>query len=91
MGHCAGAYAIDWIGELEAWVEGGVAPATVSGRRLPPGPAFGPPPANAPDLGSRPICAYPDIAVYDGSGSDSDPASFTCQSAERGARAGHAP
>jgi feruloyl esterase len=91
MGHCAGAYAIDWIGELEAWVEGGVAPATVSGRRLPPGPAFGPPPANAPDLGSRPICAYPDIAVYDGSGSDSDPASFTCQAAERGARAGHAP
>ncbi len=29
MGHCNGAYAVDWIGALERWVEGGVAPERI--------------------------------------------------------------
>jgi feruloyl esterase len=91
MGHCNGAYEIDFISELEQWVEGGEAPDTLLGRRLPPGPAFGAPPADAPDLGSRPICAYPNVAVYSGSGSDSDPATYSCQATERGARERHRP
>jgi feruloyl esterase len=90
MGHCSGAYGVDWIGELERWVEGGETPDTVLGQRL-PAAAFGAPPAPAQDLGARPICAYPNVAVYSGSGSDSDPASFTCQVAERGARQSHRP
>lgn len=92
MGHCAGSYDIDWIAVLERWVEDGIAPDTVLGRRLPAAGPFGPPPAAAPaDLGARPICAYPDIAVYDGAGPDNDPASFSCQPAERGSRPGHRP
>jgi feruloyl esterase len=93
MGHCSGAYNVDWLTSLEQWVEAGKAPATVSGKRLAAGGPFGAPPAGAaaPDLGARPICAYPQVAVYRGEGSDSDPANFTCQARERGARPGHRP
>lgn len=89
MGHCGGAYGVDWITALEQWVEQGRAPDEVPGKRLPP-MAFGPPPARpaAPaDLGSRPICAYPKEAVYKGSGSGDDPANFACRSGPRGPRA----
>ena len=89
MGHCAGAYGIDWISALEGWVEGGRAPEQLPGKRLPP-QRFGPPaPGAAPpaqDLGSRPICAYPQQAAYKGSGAEGDPASFACKTGPRGAR-----
>jgi feruloyl esterase len=91
MGHCGGAYSVDWITALEQWVEAGKAPDEVSGKRLaparfgPPAPAPGPA-APATDLGSRPICAYPRIAVYKGSGAEGDPASFACKAGSRGAR-----
>ena len=94
MGHCGGAYGVDWITALEQWVEGGHAPDQLSGKRLPPA-RFGPPgpgPAAPPvDLGSRPICAYPQVAAYKGSGAEGDPASFACKVAPRGARTEQAP
>lgn len=94
MGHCGGAYGVDWITALEQWVEGGHAPDQLLGKRLPPA-RFGPPaPAPAPgpagpvaDLGSRPICAYPQQAAYKGSGAEGDPSAFACRVAPRGARA----
>jgi len=94
MGHCGGAYGIDWIGALERWVEQGQAPDQLLGQRLPP-MTFGPPPpgppASPPDRGVRPICAYPQVATYKGSGSDKDPANFVCRPGERGARSGDQP
>ena len=90
MGHCGGAYGVDWITALEQWVEAGHAPDELSGKRLAP-VRFGPPapgPAAPPaDLGSRPICAYPRQAVFKGSGAEGDPASFACRIGPRGARA----
>jgi hypothetical protein len=89
MGHCGGAYGVDWITALEQWVEGGRAPDEVMGKRLAPA-RFGPPApgpaAPTADLGSRPICAYPRMAVYKGSGAAGDPTSFACRSGTRGAR-----
>jgi feruloyl esterase len=88
MGHCFGAYSIDWITALEQWVEAGRAPNEVMGKRLAAASPFGPPGADpAPDLGSRPICAYPDIARYHGAGSGAEPADFACHAAPRESRA----
>ena len=89
MGHCGGAYGVDWITPLEQWVEGGMAPDQLTGKRLAPA-RFGPPApgpaAQAADLGSRPICAYPQQAVYKGSGAASDPSAFACRVGPRGPR-----
>ncbi len=90
MGHCGGAYGVDWITALEQWVEGGHEPDQLPAKRLPPA-RFGPPAPSptalaAADLGSRPICAYPRQAVYKGAGAEGDPASFACRMGPRGAR-----
>ncbi len=94
MGHCAGAYGVDWITALEQWVEGGKAPDGLPAKRLPP-MAFGPPPPGPPpspaDLGERPICAYPAVAVYGGKGSGKSPGDFSCRRGGRGTRAGDSP
>ena len=90
MGHCGGAYQLDWITALEQWVEGGMAPDQILAKRLPPA-SFGPPaPAAAlppADLGARPVCAYPMQAAYRGDGAAGDPASFACRVGPRGPRA----
>jgi feruloyl esterase len=94
MGHCGGAYGVDWIGALEAWVEHGRAPDQLPGKRLAP-IAFGPPPPGppppAPDLGSRPICVYPNVTTYKGSGAAGDPAAFSCKTGPRGSRPADGP
>ncbi len=90
MGHCGGAYQLDWITALEQWVEGGMAPDQILAKRLPPA-SFGPPaPAAAlppADLGARPVCAYPMQAAYRGDGAAGDRASFACRVGPRGPRA----
>jgi feruloyl esterase len=92
MGHCGGAYGVDWISALEQWIEAGRAPDEIAGKRLPAMTGFGPPPAGPPpDLGGRPICAYPNVAAYRGEGSERDQANFICRASPRGARADHAP
>lgn len=66
--HCArgpGFTEFDALGALEAWVERGVAPATLR--------------ASSPELGLvRDICAYPAKTVYLG-GAIADPASYACE------------
>ena len=52
---------------LERWVEDGVAPVEIIATR-PADPAR-----------SRPLCAYPQIAMYNGSGSIDDAANFECR------------
>ena len=69
MNHCSGGQALDQFDPLTAivrWVEQGKAPD----RIIATGAAF---PGR-----SRPLCAYPKVAVYNGQGSIEDAASFRC-------------
>ncbi|NRF71971.1 tannase/feruloyl esterase family alpha/beta hydrolase [Aquincola sp. S2] len=70
MEHCSGGRALDRFDPVTAlydWVEKGVAPTTL----LATGSSF---PGRA-----RPVCAYPLIARYTGSGSVDDAANFRCE------------
>jgi hypothetical protein len=57
---------------LERWVETGVAPEQITGRKR----------VNVEQQGvvtkTRPLCAYPKVARYKGAGSTDDAASFSC-------------
>jgi feruloyl esterase len=69
VGHCGGGVGpsqADFLGSLDAWRESGTAPDSILATR---GGANGM---------SRPLCPYPQIARYSGSGSTSDAANFTC-------------
>ncbi|MDP8986659.1 MAG: tannase/feruloyl esterase family alpha/beta hydrolase [Pseudomonadota bacterium] len=100
MAHCNGAYAVDWITALDAWVETGKAPEQIVGERLPSGPvapaaaaaavAAAPPALNA-SLGTKPICAYPQVAVAASSSRPTDPPRYECRAAARGVRPGQKP
>jgi feruloyl esterase len=75
MGHCSGGSAsnADWLTALEKWVEQGVAPDATS--------------ANNTIIGSgtiggaartRPLCPYPQVQKYKGSGDINAAENFTC-------------
>ena len=85
MNHCRGGPAadqFDLLGPLVKWVEQGVAPqavtATARGRGNPGGENTELPKEWAPAR-TRPLCAYPAVARYTGSGSMEDAANFRCQ------------
>ena len=70
MGHCgggAGPNTFDMVAALEQWVEERKAPDQVIASRS----------GGAVDR-TRPLCPYPQVAVYKGSGSTDDAASFAC-------------
>jgi feruloyl esterase len=72
MGHCgggAGTTSFDMLTPLEEWVEQGYAPDRIAASRVTNG---------KPDR-TRPLCPYPQKAVYRGSGSTDDAASFVCK------------
>jgi feruloyl esterase len=72
MGHCAGGPGpnqFDAQVALEQWVEAGVAPSRIVATHLT---------AGAVDR-SRPLCPYPQAAVYSGTGSTNDASSFSCR------------
>jgi feruloyl esterase len=72
MGHCsggAGPDTFDKVSALEAWVERGQAPSRIVASRIVGGKVER----------TRPLCAYPQVARYTGSGSIDDAANFTCQ------------
>ncbi len=80
MNHCSGGPAadqFDFLTPLVAWVEKGVAPDTVIATARTA--------TQNTDLGTvlagrtRPLCAYPKVAKYQGSGSIESAASFSCQ------------
>ncbi|WP_424137855.1 tannase/feruloyl esterase family alpha/beta hydrolase [Roseomonas chloroacetimidivorans] len=66
--HCRGGPGwdrFDALSAMEEWVERGVLPERIIATR-------------ARDRSSRPICPYPQVARYDGSGDPDDAASFAC-------------
>ncbi len=80
MGHCGGGPGPDNFGQgspgasgdplhdinaaLERWVEGSVAPAEMIAKK---------------DQRTRPLCPYPQVAAYKGTGSTDDAANFACK------------
>jgi Tannase and feruloyl esterase len=73
MNHCAGGPATDSFDGLAAiveWVEKGAAPSHIDASAR-PGTMYFP-------GRTRPLCAYPSYARYDGSGSLEDAANFVC-------------
>jgi feruloyl esterase len=90
MGHCAGGPAPNNIGQLSApagspadpernvlgalqrWVEEGVAPESIVATK------FENDDPSRTVLRTRPICSYPQVAEYNGTGSTDDAANFTC-------------
>lgn len=73
VGHCglfsSGPVPVDPFGALVNWVEHGVPPQTL----LASGGSAAPPTGR-----TRPICPYPQTAIYDGSGSIDDAGNFYC-------------
>ncbi len=75
VSHCrggAGPDVFDGLGALEAWVERGEAPAQMRAAKI----------VDGNTVRTRPLCPYPEVAKYDGSGSIDDAANFACVSAE---------
>jgi pimeloyl-ACP methyl ester carboxylesterase len=71
MGHCAGGAATDsWDGlsAMVDWVEKGQAPEMIIAKGT-----------QVFKDRTRPLCAYPKIAMYSGSGNIEDAANFSCQ------------
>jgi feruloyl esterase len=67
MNHCSGGdgpFRFDQVSALDEWVEKGTAPERVI--------------ASHPSGRTRPLCPYPQVAKYTGSGSTDDAASFVC-------------
>lgn len=73
MGHCAGGAGCDTfdkLAELDRWVESGNAPERIVASKLEGGRV----------VQTHPLCAYPKVARYKGSGDFTEAASFTCES-----------
>jgi feruloyl esterase len=83
MDHCSGgdgAFAIDWLTPLENWVEKDEPPGALPAAHPAgmPGVPGAPPSPGKPF--TRPVCAYPLVAKYKGSGDDSLATNFDCVS-----------
>ncbi len=71
VAHCSGGVGPqpqDLFGALVNWVENGVAPQSVLAQNSSGGVV----------TRTRPLCPYPQTAIYNGSGDTNDAASFTC-------------
>ena len=70
--HCAGGPGpdrVDWVEAIRAWVEEGRAPERLLASKLG---------QDGQPTMTRPLCPYPQVAVYDGTGDPNDNASFAC-------------
>ena len=76
MQHCVGgpgASTFDGLTALEHWVEDGVAPEQIIASHV----------VNGAVERTRPLCPYPQVAVYEGRGSTSDAENFVCKVPQR--------
>jgi hypothetical protein len=72
VGHCgggAGPNTFDMFGELVRWVESGQAPEQIIASRV----------QNSQVTRTRPLCAYPKVATYRGTGNTDDAKNFSCE------------
>jgi hypothetical protein len=72
--HCAGGPGpdtVDWAAAIDEWVEKGKAPDRIVAQKRAG--------AGAPPSRTRPLCSYPQRAVYSGTGSTDDAANFVCR------------
>lgn len=70
--HCGGGPgpdSVDWLTAIEDWVERATPPGRLLAAKLGE--------TGAPVL-TRPVCPYPEVAVYEGTGTTDDEASFRC-------------
>ena len=71
MGHCqggAGTDSFDRVAAIEEWIRTGTAPAQIVASHR----------AGGTTDRTRPLCQYPMVAKYKGSGSTDDAANFVC-------------
>ena len=81
LAHCWGGPGptfFDKMAEMERWVESGVAPDRIVATEYDPPVNFFPL-AHSKKVRTRPLCPWPTVARYKGSGSTDDAASFACQ------------
>jgi len=72
MLHCGGGdgtSSFDMLSALQQWVENGKAPDRIDAARV----------RNGITDRTRPLCPYPQVAVYTGSGSTDEAANFSCR------------
>ena len=77
MAHCAGgpgATHFDALSPVVDWVERGVAPDRIIASKFPVAERGG-----CGKTQERPLCPYPRVAQYQGSGSTNDASSFVCR------------
>ena len=70
--HCAGGPGpdqVDWVEAIRAWVEDGDAPERLTASKLD---------LSGQTTVARPVCPYPEFAVYDGTGDPTVESSFSC-------------
>ena len=85
VGHCSGGdgpSVVDMVSEIDRWVETGKKPERIIASRpaAPAKPAGKMGPATAAiEPMTRPLCPWPQVAVYKGSGSTNDAANFECR------------
>ena len=71
--HCgggAGPTVVDWFGAIADWVERGLAPERLIAAKVDD---------NGKTIRTRPVCPYPQRAVYTGQGSTDDAGNFVCR------------
>jgi feruloyl esterase len=72
MGHCGGGdgtSTFDMVSALDQWVTAGKAPDRIEAARV----------VSGATVRTRPLCPYPQVATYKGSGSTDDAANFSCK------------
>ena len=72
MGHCGGGEgtsSFDPMGAMEQWAERAKAPAQITASRV----------TNGLVDRTRPLCPYPQVAKYKGTGSTDNASNFICQ------------
>ncbi len=95
MGHCSGGPATDqadFLSPLVAWVEKGVAPSSIVASARGAGNAGGvnaEVPAGWAANRTRPLCPYPTVAQYKGTGSIEVASSFACRAPHGHGHHGH--
>jgi feruloyl esterase len=72
MGHCGGGdgtNTFDMVSALDQWVTAGKAPDQIVASRV----------VNGATVRTRPLCPYPQVATWKGSGSTDDASNFSCK------------